>query len=243
MTGIIIQARMGSTRLPGKVLRPVCGRPLLQWQLERLHRTRNVDRIIVATTVEPLDDAVVALCERLGVDCFRGSEQDVLDRYVQCAHTFHLDTVVRITADCPLADPQLIDRAVRAFRDSGSYDYVSNTLVRTYPRGLDTEVMSRQVLETAAAEAREPAEREHVTLFIYSRPDRFRLHSMTAQADHSRYRWTVDTLDDFRLMVRMLTALEPSWPNVTYEDCLRLMQLHPEWPLLNRDVEQKPITV
>jgi len=189
----IIQARMGSTRLPGKVLKDIGGRTMLARVVRRVRRATILHRIVVATTVESADDAIVAECKRLAAPVFRGSEQDVLDRYYWAAKMYEADTIVRITADCPLIDPEIIDRVVQAFLDKKP-DYASNTLVRTYPRGLDTEVMSWVALARTWVES---PSREHVTSYIYENSSSFRLHIVIAgEWDYSHHRWTVDTQED-----------------------------------------------
>jgi spore coat polysaccharide biosynthesis protein SpsF len=200
----IVQARMGSSRLPGKVLRPIRGIPLLQYQLTRLRHARELDDLCVATTQRQQDDPIETLCRGLGVGVFRGSEEDVLQRYVQAAESTSADAVVRLTGDCPLLDPLLLDAVVRAFRAaSPPYDYYSNTLDRGFPPGMDVEVIDRKALERADREATDPAEREHVTLHLYRRPSDYRLGSYD-------YRLTVDTLEDFERVKKIIEMLEPT---------------------------------
>lgn len=237
---IIVQARMGSTRLPGKVLAPVLGRPLLAYQLERLGRVRAVATIVVATTNLPADDVIASLCSALGVQVFRGSEHDVLSRFAGASAEVVADIIVRSTADCPLIDPTLVDEVV-ALVESGTCDYASNTLERTYPRGLDVEAMTREALGIAAAEAIPGPEQEHVTPFIYSRPERFRLCGVRAGRDLSNERWTVDTPEDFELIRRILEELYPRRPDFGWEDVVEVLDRNPEWRLLNANVEQNPV--
>jgi spore coat polysaccharide biosynthesis protein SpsF len=240
MIVVVVQARMGSTRLPGKVLLPVAGRPMLSYQLERLRRCRRVDRIVVATSVLPADDAVVAFCEQESTAVVRGPELDVLARFELAAQASGADTVVRVTADCPLLEPALVDQAIETFA-AGDCDYLSNMRPPTWPYGMAVEVMSRRALGEAAAEARDPAEREHVTPFLYWRPARYRLRSITRQPDLSALRWTVDTPEDFELVSRILGALYPVRPHFTSGDVLALLQRHPDWIEINRHVEQKTV--
>lgn len=233
---------MNSSRLPGKVLRPVLGRPLLAYPLERLRRVTSADAVCIATTVGREDDAIVDFCLREGVESFRGSEQDVLERYAQAAAASGAETVVRVTADCPLIDPAVVDRTIRFFLDAkGGYDYVSNVLERTYPRGMDCEVFSAALLNRAHREARTPREREHVTPFFYENPAQFRLGSVTHPEDLSRFRWTVDTPQDWTLIEKILTALYPAKPRFTLQDVLDLLAQHPDWPAINQDVRQKTV--
>lgn len=235
----IIQARMTSTRLPGKVLKTVLGKPLLQYQLERLARCQQIDTLVVATTTNATDDPVVALCQQLGVATFRGSENDVLERYFLAARAFQADWVIRMTADCPVIDPGVVDAVItQALQANPPCDYVSNTLERTFPRGLDTEVFSFRALAEAMQEACLPAEREHVTPFIYTRPERYRVGQYKQALDWSAYRWTVDTPEDFELIRRMLEALMPVQPEFTLGDMVALLEQHSDWSALNADVEQ-----
>lgn len=236
----IIQARMTSTRLPGKVLKEVLGKPLLEYQIERLRNCRRLDRLVVATTTNASDDPVIALCDRLGVATFRGSEHDVLERYYEVATKFGADPVVRLTADCPIIDPSVVDKVVSFYIEHpGRYDHVSNAIRRTFPRGMDTEVFSYAALTTAYREANQPPQREHVTPFLHRQPERFRLGHVLNENDESRHRWTVDTPEDFELISRIVTALYLDNPLFSMEDCLNLLNQHRDWTLINADVEQK----
>lgn len=203
---------MTSTRLPGKVLADLCGRPMLERMLERVLRCERLDEVVVATTRNATDDPVVALCGRLGVRAVRGDEADVLGRYDAAATEAKAETVVRLTSDCPAHDPAVIDEAVALFADSGA-DYASNVRRRSYPKGLDVEVMSREALARAAREAQHPYLREHVTPYIRgTRPDLgagdFRIVDLVFPADFSHVRWTVDTAADLAAM-RGLWAAAP----------------------------------
>ena len=235
---IIVQARMSSTRLPGKVLLPLGGEPMLARLIERLRRAQRGDAIVIATTTNSGDDAIADLCGRLGVICHRGSEHDVLARYADAARAVHATVVVRITSDCPLIDPALIDEAIARF-EQGDVDYVSNMLPPTWPYGMAVEVFSAQALAEAHAEATQPAEREHVTPFLYVHPERFRLHNLASPTDLSGQRWTVDTLEDYELVKRLFDAVHPSHPDFTLADLLATMQAHPDWLAINQHVRQK----
>ncbi len=242
-TVAIIQARMTSTRLPGKVLMPLAGRPMLAWQLERVQRATRLDHIVVATTVNATDDAIVAFCREHGVAVTRGSEQDVLGRYADAARSFDATTVVRLTSDCPLMDPALIDAVVDRFAATQpGCDYMSNMLEPSFPYGLAVEVMTAQALLQADADARDPQEREHVTPFIYWRPKRFALQSYARQPSLSHHRWTVDTPQDLELVSRIIAALYPAKPQFTTQDVLDLLQQHPQWVKINAHVEQKSVS-
>jgi spore coat polysaccharide biosynthesis protein SpsF len=182
-------------------------------------------------------------CRVWRLHCFRGEEFDVLDRYHRAAAEYAADAVVRVTSDCPLIDPALVDEVIRTFLDAdGQVDYVSNTLVRSYPRGLDCEVFSAELLRQVCAEAASASDREHVTPFIYRQPDRFRLVNVANSADQSGFRWTVDTPEDFELIRRMLEVLLPSKSGFTFSDCLQVMADHPDWAALNSEVAQKGLT-
>lgn len=239
---LIDQARMTSTRLPGKVLKPVHGKPLLAYQLERLRRACRVDECVVATTVNAADDPIVALCRELGVSVFRGDEFDVLDRYYQAAKQFEADVVVRVTSDCPVIDPAIVDRVIGVYAESGGkLDYVSNTRERTFPRGMDTEVFSMRALEEAWREARLPYEREHVTPFLYLHPERYAIGSVVSGRDLGGHRWTVDTPEDFDLIERLVSTLYPGKPEFGLDDILPLFESHPDWLEINQHIKQKEL--
>ena len=195
----IIQARMGSTRLPNKVLLEVKRTPLLEYEIQRVKRATLIDRIVVATTDSPADEKIVELCSKIGVDYFRGSEKDVLDRYYQCALKYpEYGTIIRITGDCPLIDPKVIDEVLRLF-DEGKYDYASNVAKETFPDGMDIEVFTREALKEAANEANLASEREHVTLYIRNR-EKFKKGNLEARHDFSHFRLTVDQKEDFEVI-------------------------------------------
>lgn len=240
-TLIIVQARMTSTRLPGKVLLPLAGEPMLTRLIERLRRVRRADGIVVATTTNTSDDPIAALCALLGVPCHRGSEHDVLSRYADAARLYGADVVVRITSDCPLIDPALIDQTIAAYDEGGS-DYVSNMLPPTWPYGMAVEVFSAAALAQAHAEATQAAEREHVTPFLYWHQERYRLRNVASPVDLSHHRWTVDTPEDYALVSRLFDHLMPNRPNFTQADVLALLDAHPDWIAINQHIQQKPAT-
>lgn len=238
-TVAIIQARTGSTRLPGKVLLPLLGAPMLTRVVRRVSRASRVDATIVATTTASSDDAIVELAKREGWPVERGSETDLLDRYVQAARAHAATTVVRITSDCPLIDPDLIDEVVAALHDDGS-DYASNSLdPRTYPRGLDVEAMSMAALEAAWRQDHDPRSREHATPYIYRHPERFRLRRVASPVDLSAHRWTVDTPEDYELIRRIYERLGRD--DFSWRDALTVIEGQPAWSELNRNVAQKPL--
>ncbi|HEX9780163.1 MAG TPA: glycosyltransferase family protein [bacterium] len=236
----VIQARMGSARLPGKVLKDLAGEPMLARVVARTARAARVDGVCVATTLAPQDDPVAALCASRGWTCVRGSEADVLDRYYQAALALRASAVVRVTADCPMIDPGVIDLVVREFRRSGAADYASNILPpRTFPRGLDTEVIAAGALRRAWEEDRDPAWREHVTPYIWRHPERFTLVPVRLGDDHSGHRWTVDTADDLELLRRIYGHFGRD--TFEWRDVLEVLAAHPDWSRLNAHVAQKPV--
>lgn len=241
-TVIIVQARMTSTRLPGKVLLEVAGKPLLEYQIERLRRARLADQIVVATTVNAADEPIVALCQRLSVPVWRGSEHDVLARYHDAAAAHHADVVVRVTSDCPVIDPQVLDATIGYYLNRrGQLDYVSNSLARSFPRGLDAEVFAFKSLAEAFAEAVDEEEREHVTPFLYRRPQRYRLANVACREDLSGHRWTVDTPEDFALISHLIGALHPVLPRFGLWDMVAWLKGRPAISALNAHIEQKSL--
>lgn len=235
----ISQARMASQRLPGKVLRPMQGAPMLHHHVARLQRAARVDLVVVATTKDPVDDVIERFCADRGVLCYRGPDADVLTRFAGCARRHEADVVVRVTADCPLIDPMLVDRAVAALLDAPEpLDYVNLDLSQ-YPRGVDVEAFRRAALEAADQGAASAFEREHVTPFIYQNPDLFR--RIQVPSEHPAvYRWCVDEPADFELVSRMIGALLPEKPDFTWLDCIALMRDNPGWAAINAHVRQKP---
>ena len=232
---------MTSTRLPGKVLLPLAGEPMLVRLLERLRRVQRADGIVIATTINASDDPIASLCAQQGVPCHRGSELDVLSRYADAARLHAADVVVRITSDCPLIDPALIDQLIAVYEE-GDSDYVSNMLPPTWPYGMAVEVFSATALAQAHAEATQDAEREHVTPFIYWHPQRYRLRNVASPVALSHHRWTVDTPEDYELVRRLFDHLLPTNPHFTQADVLALLDAHPDWIAINQHVQQKPAT-
>jgi spore coat polysaccharide biosynthesis protein SpsF (cytidylyltransferase family) len=231
----ILQARAGSSRLPLKVLQPILGRPMLAHQLDRVRRARSLDALIVATSTDPDDDAIERLCAGERVACFRGSLHDVLDRFYQSARLHHPGSIVRLTGDCPLIDPALIDRVVDFFR-TGRFDLVATA--ETYPDGLDVEVLRFETLTEAWRDADAPSDREHVTLFVRRQPDRFRVGLFPSEIDLSHLRLTVDEPQDFELVKRIYEALYPENAAFTTEDVLQLLRARPELLTLNRGIRR-----
>jgi spore coat polysaccharide biosynthesis protein SpsF len=233
----IVQARMGSTRLPGKVMEPILGRPMLSWVAERLQRAVLLDEVIVATTQASADETIVSLCREQEVLCFRGSVEDVLDRYYRAASCHHADVIVRITSDCPLIDAGVVDEVVQAFLMS-DVDYASNTVIRSYPRGLDVEVISFEALERAHRNASRAYQREHVTPWIYENPSQFRILSVAGEADYSSHRWTVDTAEDLALIRAIYEQLGGG---STFSEILDLVERHRDLAEMNSSIVQKAL--
>jgi spore coat polysaccharide biosynthesis protein SpsF len=237
---IFIQARMGATRLFGKPLKTVLNKPLLSYLVERLKNSKTASKIVIATSDLPQDDPIAKLGKQLGVSVFRGSEEDVLDRFYQASKQFPSDVIVRITADCPLLDPRVVDEVVKMYLDHyPAYDYVSNVGVRHLPRGMDVEVFSSKALKEAAEEAHTSWEREHVTPFFYEHPTRYRIGQVIYPKDESHYRWCVDTPEDFALISKILEYIYPNNPQFTLQDLLKLLQRNPEWSAINSHIQQK----
>jgi len=233
MTGAIIQARLSSSRLPGKVLADIQGRPMLWRVIDRARRAGKLELVAVATSTNPEDDQVAELCAEYGTPCFRGSLDDVLDRYYQAARFFSLDPVVRLTADCPLLDPEVIDQVIGTY-EGGVFDFVVNGLndeLRTFPDGLDTAVMSFRALERAWQEARLKSEREHVVPYILNRPERFRLGNVAHDQDLSGLRWTVDEPEDLEFVRLVYQKLGPG--HFGLAEVVGLLKAEPGLNLIN----------
>lgn len=241
---VVTQARTRSTRLPGKILLTAAGRSLLDWHLARLRRARLPEVVAVATTVESADDPLAAYVLSLGVPVTRGPEDDVLERFRAAAEALEADVVVRVTSDCPLLDPAIVDGVIARLLDtSDPADYVSTSLDRRLPLGMSAEAITRDALERAALEATLPEDREHVTPYLYrTRPELFRLRHWTlpgiAAPDE---RWTVDTPEDFELVRALLEHFGPAAETVTTAELLAFIQTRPDLRALNRHVVQKTL--
>ena len=237
----IIQARMGSTRLPGKILKDISGKTMLERTLERVNRSETIDEIIVATTVEKRDDVIGQLMQNSGIAVFRGSEEDVLDRYYKAAQAYNVDVIVRICSDCPLIEPRIIDKVVRAFLDAvPPVDYAANYLEKTYPRGLEVEVVNIDILERIWHETKEPYQRAHVLQYILDNPEQFKLLSIKGDKDYSWMRWTVDTAKDLQFVREIYSRLGDSG-EFTWLDVIALLEKEPSIIEINKDVKQKAV--
>jgi spore coat polysaccharide biosynthesis protein SpsF len=223
----ILQARMSSARFPGKVLAPLAGQPMVIRQLERIQRAHELDGIVVATSTDPSDNELAATIEEFGVPVVRGSLDDVLARFVTTMDRYQPDVVVRLTADCPLTSPSVIDNVVRTFFASGA-DYASNTMQPTFPDGLDVEVVRAQVLRDVAAKTTDLHEREHVTLGVYRREGEYTIFNVAGDKDLSSLRWTVDTPEDFSFVCGVYDELFANYPEFEIAQVLEYLKRHPE---------------
>lgn len=233
----VIQARMGSSRLAGKILTPLAGKPVLQRVIERVMASGAFDEVVVATTDQRLDDVTAEGATTFGARVVRGDEDDVLSRYGLAARASGADAIMRITADCPLIDPGVLSEMTARFR-VGDADLVSNCVHRSFPRGLDAELFSRKALDIMLAEATTPSQREHVTPFLYAHPDRFRIVSHGGGEDFSHYRLTLDTPEDLELLDRIFSATLDA-DAIRLPEVIALLRAHPDWPSINAHVEQK----
>jgi spore coat polysaccharide biosynthesis protein SpsF len=230
---------MGSTRLPGKVLKILAGDTTLARVVSRLRRSRLLDAVLIAATTASMDEDIVHECNRIGVEVFRGDEEDVLDRYYNAARSVHADVVVRITSDCPLIDPAVTDQTVEGFLRERP-DYASNVLERTYPRGLDTEVMTLGALERGWREAREGYQREHVTPYLYENPKIFKLLSVKGEVDYSYHRWTLDTQEDLQFLQAVYDRFDGR-DDFTWREVLELVEREAGLAAINSKVAQKAL--
>ncbi|HLH51615.1 MAG TPA: glycosyltransferase family protein [Roseiarcus sp.] len=234
----ILQARSSSTRFPGKVLRPLLGRPMILRQIERIRRAKRLDALVLATSADASDDELARRCAEDGVAVYRGALDDVLSRFLGAAQRHGApEWIVRLTGDCPLADPDIIERVVAEALASGA-DYASNAVQPTFPDGFDVEVMRYAALAAIAAEPRSAAEREHVTLALYRQPERFKIHHVRNAEDLSHLRWTVDEPRDFALVEAIYQALYPAKPDFGFADILGLLEKRPELARLNIDIKR-----
>ncbi len=230
----IIQARSGSSRLPGKILKPILGKAMLLHMLERVGRSKKLNGIVVATTDQSGDDKVEEIVKKAGGRVFRGSELDVLDRFYQAAKGEKADIVIRLTGDCPLMDPEVIDEVITHFENSqGKIDYTSTP--SNYPEGLDIEIFPFSALEKSAQNATLPSEREHVSLYIKNHPELFMCATWTkGEIDNSKMHWSVDTENDFEFVKKIFEELYPTNPNFGKDDVLKLLEKHPEYLEINK---------
>ncbi len=236
----IVQARMGSERLPGKVLLDIAGKSMLAHVVHRLQRANLIDRVVVATTTADADEQIVAECEQISVLSIRGSEEDVLGRYQMAALAFDADAIVRVSADSPFVDPEVCDLVVSRFLAAEpAVDYASNKIEPSFPLGLDVEVFTREALTRTAMEAVEPFERAHVTVYMYQHPERFSLLAVGADRDLHSWRWTVDTAEDLAFARAVFGRLGGDF---SWHDAVALIEKDPSLAEINAHVIAKPVT-
>jgi len=233
----IIQARTDSTRLPNKALKDIQGKPLILHVIERVQYAKLLDKVVLATTTRSIDTPLAELVQAQGISIFRGDCDDVLDRYFQAATQCHAEVIVRITGDCPLIDPRVIDTVVQVFLQH-HYDYVANTLQPTYPDGLDVEVFSYKTLKKAWNEATLASEREHVTAYIRNHPEQFTHYNIKNSVDLSKFRWTVDQQEDLEFVREIFKRLYTKEKIFYMEDILPLLQQHPELQEINAGIQR-----
>ncbi|KKU11469.1 MAG: hypothetical protein UX17_C0077G0004 [Parcubacteria group bacterium GW2011_GWC2_45_7] len=232
----VLQARMSSSRLPGKTLKPILGKPMLMLELERILRSEKINKLVVATSINTEDDLIAEISQKMSVVCFRGNLNDVLDRFYKAAQPYAPEHVVRLTGDCPLIDPEVIDATIDFYLQEGC-EYASNCQPPyTFPDGLDTEVFSFSALETAWKEAILPSQREHVTPFIRKYPERFRIGHYMNNVSLGHLRWTVDEAKDFEFVTKVYEALYPVNSAFTTGDILQLLERNPALTRINNDI-------
>lgn len=240
----IIQARMGSTRLPGKVMKEIVDKTVLEHVITRVKQAKGIDEIVIATTIKPEDEIIAIESERLGVKVFRGSEEDVLSRYYYAAKENNADIVIRITSDCPLIDSDIIDEMIYKFKSlymKDKVDYLSNTIERSFPRGLDVEVFLFKILYKAFHNAEKTYQREHVTPYIYENPQKFKLVGHTSEIDYSNHRWTLDTQEDFELITKIYEGLYSDDKLILFNDIVKYLSLYPEYMQINATINQREL--
>lgn len=232
MTVAIIQARMMSSRLQGKVMMNLCGKTILERVIERTAAAKNIDKIVVATSYKPTDEPIIEVCNKIGIATFRGSEENVLNRFYHAAIQADADVIVRITADDPLKDPEIIERIIK-MRENSHYDYVSNTIHPTFPEGIDCEVFTIKALSNAYQNASLPSEKEHVTPYIWKHPDIFRIGELLSPVDYSYLRWTVDCIEDYKFVEEVYNKLYQPDKIFYMNDIIELLKKYPYLSYLN----------
>ncbi|WP_320173904.1 glycosyltransferase family protein [Maridesulfovibrio sp.] len=233
----IIQARMTSSRLPGKILMEVLGKPLLQLMIERVQQAKSIDSVVLATTTNKEDDPTVKLGESLGIEVFRGSEDDVLDRFYNAADKFGGEHIMRLTGDCPLIDPEFLDK-LASFYFEGGYDYAANCVDPTLPDGLDAEIISMESLVETHQKATRDPHREHVTLYVRDNAEDFKIGSWKHDTDYSQLRWTVDSREDFELVKDIIEGVAPEKQNFRMKDIIEFLKTHPEIAEINSHIKR-----
>lgn len=214
----IVQARLNSTRLPGKVLKPLMNQPMLFYTLSRLKKCKSPLQIVVATTYHAYDDPIIDFCKSMDIPTFRGSEENVLERFYQTSLQYPADGYIRITADCPLVDFKLLDKMLEHFIQNSEIDYLSNTLKRSYPKGLDLEIFKAKVLKQAYQQATYSYDKEHVTPYIYNHPEKFNLENFLDNDNFSQINLSVDTMDDLMFVQELIEKLYSKNPNCGFDE-------------------------
>lgn len=234
----VIQARMNSSRLPGKIMLKVCNKTLLEHMIDRIKLSKTIDKIIIATTINNQDNEIESFCDKKKIDCFRGSENDVLERYFEVSKKYSVDTIVRLTSDTPLIDPDIIDEVVNYYKNH-NFDYVSNIfpLPRTFPDGFNVEIFSSKVLERAHLESERPSDREHVTNYISMQPKIFSIGKINYKKDISKYRLNLDYQEDFLLIKKILETLYDTKKIFHLEDIIKILEDNPDIIKLNSQVK------
>lgn len=228
----ILQARMSSRRLPGKVLLPIQNKPMLLREIERIQKSKLINKLIVATSNAPEDDAIEKMCQDNGVLCYRGSLNNVLERFQQISALYNPTNIIRITGDCPLIDAEIIDQVIIRHVENNN-DYTSNAIIPTFPDGLDTEIFKREVLEHIFKQANKSSLKEHVTLYVHENPDLFKIENVSNSSDLSNQRWTVDELEDYEFIRVIYDHLYPENPSFSYEDIVSFLNEHPQYLKIN----------
>lgn len=231
---------MGSTRLPGKVILPAAGKPLLEHLVARLRRVPRIDEIVMATTLKSQDDPIVRLSKKIGIEFFRGSEDDVLGRVLGAARSSHADVIVEITSDCPLIDPKVVELCVERYCTLEA-DFVANFLEPSYPIGMASQVFATSILDEVARTTHNPVDHEHPSIYIYRHPGKYRLMNVSAPPEHTRpkLRLTLDTIEDYQVIRTIFEALYPQKENFDLTDTINFLDAHPEIASINADVKQK----
>lgn len=241
-TTAIIEARMTSSRLPGKVMMETCGKPMLQHMIERVKRCGRIDDVIVATTVNSEDDDVCRMCDDMGFHYFRGSEEDVLLRVLEAARQYDVDVIVELTGDCPLIDHRHIDHLLEIY-ESGKYDFVSNCTERTFPDGFDIRIFSTKMLEDLSEISKDPADREHVAIYFPRHPEKYRNYNWKAEGSVNRpdIEVTLDEIGDYKLIDRIYSKLYPENPDFSCEDVINLLNQNPDFLDLIKEIKRKTV--
>lgn len=241
---VIIQARMGSTRLPGKVMKKIANKTVLNHVVNRVSMSKKIDKVVIATTENIEDDAIVKECENIGISYYRGSQDNVLSRYYNVAKEENADIVIRITSDCPLIDPIIIDKMVEYFIEENKkdkLDYLSNTLVETFPRGFDVEVFTFDSLKRVYDNATHDFEKEHVTPYIYTNKEKFVIKNYSNNKNYSQYRLTLDTIEDYKVIKNIYDNLYKENKMFYIEEIISYLECNPEIAQINKEIKQKKL--